>query len=299
MMRSSRILWAILILTVLLSACNPNPAAPSETPTPAVTETSAPTPTVTPLPAAAMVNGEMVLLSDFQAEIQRIKAAAVETDNAVDDAALEQQALEELIGQTLLAQEAVKNGFEMTDAQLMERIANLVKENGGEQAFQDWLNRNQYDTESFARALRRSVAAAWQLEKIVASVPVEAEQVNALQIFVRTKQEADRALDRAQQSGTDFASLAKRYDPLTGGALGWFPKGYLLRPEVEEAAFALQPGETSAIVTSEIGFHILYVVDRVDSRPLDAQARQALQQKAMKTWMDTQRAAAAVEVLVP
>ncbi len=42
------------------------------------------------------------------------------------------------------------------------------------------------------------------------------------------------------QAGADFATLAYRYDPLTGGDLGWFPRGVLTQPAVEEAAFSLQ-----------------------------------------------------------
>ncbi len=288
-----------ITLAASLSACTPIAAAATETITPAVTATSIPTPTATPEPGAAVVNGETVLLADAQAELERLKSAVEETGAAPDEAGLRKQAVEELIGQTLLAQEALKNGFEMSDAQLEERIAALAAKAGGEQAFQDWLNRNHYTVESFGRALKRSVAAAWQAEKIAATVPAEAEQVNVLQIFVRTQEDADRALERARQSGTEFASLAKRYDPLAGGALGWFPRGYLLRSEVEEAAFGLQPGEISGIVTSEIGYHILYVVDRAAARPLDPQARQVIEQKTLQEWIEKQRAEAAVEILLP
>ena len=34
------------------------------------------------------------------------------------------------------------------------------------------------------------------------------------------------------------------------------------RTSIEEAAFALQPGQFSQVIETEIGYHILYLVDR-------------------------------------
>lgn len=50
---------------------------------------------------------------------------------------------------------------------------------------------------------------------------------------------------------------------MNGGLLGRMPRGKLY-PEVEAAAFALAPGELSAVVESELGFHVL-LCDAVDA----------------------------------
>ncbi len=68
------------------------------------------------------------------------------------------------------------------------------------------------------------------------------------------------------QSGEDFGELARQYssDPTTaprGGRMGWLHRGQHL-PEIEAAAFALQPGEVSETVRSAIGYHILKATDR-------------------------------------
>ncbi|UCC72394.1 MAG: peptidyl-prolyl cis-trans isomerase [Gemmatimonadota bacterium] len=70
--------------------------------------------------------------------------------------------------------------------------------------------------------------------------------------------------------GADFEELARAHsrDPATatlGGDLGWLERGTML-PEVEDAAFALGPGEISEPVLSRFGYHIVKLVEREDDR---------------------------------
>ena len=75
---------------------------------------------------------------------------------------------------------------------------------------------------------------------------------------------AQSILDRVRK-GEDFAKLAEEYsdDPgskTKGGDLGYFSKG-MMTPPFEQAAFSLKAGETSGLVESEFGFHIIKVED--------------------------------------
>jgi peptidyl-prolyl cis-trans isomerase SurA len=76
--------------------------------------------------------------------------------------------------------------------------------------------------------------------------------------------------------GGDFEVLARRYsaDPSKeqGGSLGWFREGQMVRP-FELAAYSLRPGQTSGIVETEFGFHIIRL-DRI--RGPERQARHIL-----------------------
>lgn len=60
--------------------------------------------------------------------------------------------------------------------------------------------------------------------------------------------------------GADFAAIARQRSEdgsaSSGGDLGSLGRGRLA-PEYEQAAFALQPGQISAVVQTEFGFHII------------------------------------------
>jgi len=79
-----------------------------------------------------------------------------------------------------------------------------------------------------------------------------------------------KAADLLKQikSGADFAELAKKNsdDPgskATGGELpGWYNKDSALVPEFKTAMFALNKGQTSDLVQTTYGFHIIQVVDK-------------------------------------
>jgi peptidyl-prolyl cis-trans isomerase C len=101
------------------------------------------------------------------------------------------------------------------------------------------------------------------------------------------------------QAGADFDALAFQYDPLTGGDLSWFPRGYLTQASVEEAGFALQPGEISSLIHTDFGYHILKVIERDAAHPLAADARQALQRLALLNWLEQQKAISTIDIYLP
>ncbi len=268
---------------------SPTPPPPAATPTPLP-----PTPTATPEPLAALVNGEGITQADYQAEQARYQAA-VGTQLATKD---QQQVLNNLIDELLLAQAARQAGFVVDEAMIQERMEALISSRGSAQALADWLAKNGYTDASFRRSLARSAAAAWMRDQIIDAVPSAVEQVHARQILRFTADEADQVLARLQR-GDDFASVAAEYDPVTHGDLGWFPRGYLLDPKLDEAAFSLKPGEYSAVIQTSSGYHILQVIEQAQQHPLDFNARQALQTQALMNWIQTNRSQSEIQVYAP
>ena len=108
------------------------------------------------------------------------------------------------------------------------------------------------------------------------------EQIRASHILLKTegKSEADvrtkaEAVLKEVKGGADFAALAKRESEdegskASGGDLSYFSRGRMV-PEFDTAAFGMQPGQTSDLVKSQFGFHIIRVTDRKPEviRPLE------------------------------
>jgi peptidyl-prolyl cis-trans isomerase C len=276
-----------LVLTTETATVSPEP---STTPIP-------PTPTPTPIPLAAIVNGEAITLDEYTGEIARLQAASPITGTilASDPSAI---VLDELINQTLLAQSAAQGGFIVDETMLQSRIDSLETQLGGAQALDEWKTQHGYTNDEFQWALKRSIEAAWMRDQIIAAVPETADEVHVKQILLPTAAEADEVY-ASLQSGTDFLELAAKYDPLTEGELGWFPRGYLNEPAIEEAAFALQPGQYSQVIETDIGFHILYLVERDASHNLQPDAWKALQTQALQDWISEHRNQSEIQILLP
>ena len=285
-----------LILALVLSACasatgtpvTTTPAVPSETPLP---------PTPTPPPLAAIVNDEWLTEEEFLAEVERFRASqqALGNDVSSDDAA--KVVLDDMIAQILLAQAARAEGFEITESDLVSRVDALASEVGGADALAAWQSEHGYTVESFRSALKRAVEAAWMRDRIITTVPGTAEQVHAQQILLYNEEAANKVADQLN-AGTRFEDLAVLYDPNTGGELGWFPRGYLLEPKLEEAAFGLEPGQYSDVIETEVGFHILLVVEYDPQHELSPDAYLVMQEKALQDWLAQKRAESDI-VLAP
>ncbi|MFM8423573.1 MAG: peptidylprolyl isomerase [Chloroflexota bacterium] len=278
-------IFLTLFLAVGITACGS--FGTSNTPTPSVPSATPAPPTPTPPPSAAVVNGEYITITEFQAELERYKAAQTALGFSFTDEDANKAVLEDMIAQVLLSQAAREENFEVTDADLQSRIDALMGQLGSADALSQWQSAHGYDDASFRLALKRSVEAAWMRDKIIAAVPTSTEQIHLRQILTYNEADAQSALTELN-AGTDFNELAARYDPVTGGELGWVPQGYLLDPKADEAVFALQTGEVSGIVATEAGFHIFKAVER-GQHNLSPDALLAMQELALQQWLAKQR----------
>lgn len=280
-----------LLLTFILSACSLPIGPGADTPTPSFTSTPE-TPTATPVPGIATVNGEIIPLADYESELGRYKSAQTALGLSFTEEDAAQIVLDDMIDQTLLAQGARAAGLSISESDLQSRIDALTQSLGGADQLSAWMSAHGYTQESFRSALRRAAEAALMRDKIIADMPSTVEQVHVRQILLYNADEANAVLAQLQ-SGATFDSLAAFYDPVTRGDLGWFPRGYLLEPAIEEAAFALQAGGYSGVIQTQVGFHIIYVIERGVRAP-SPDASLVLQEKAVRDWLTAKRAEAQI-----
>jgi parvulin-like peptidyl-prolyl isomerase len=247
------------------------------------------------------VNGEGILKSDFDDEVARFEAAqaALGTDLAsLGD--YRGRVLQALIDRALLAQGAVAQGTRSIRRQSRRKSGRWPRLASGNEAMGAWMAENHFTLDSFKRALKEDMLSAMMVEAIDRNVGQSAEQVRAAHILVASREEADDLLAQLA-AGSDFGDLARAssLDPSSrpaGGDLGWFPAGYLLVPEVDAAAWALAPGETSDVIESALGYHIVRVLERGE-RTLSPDARRFLREQAVGEWLQAGRAAAAIEIV--
>jgi len=249
-------------------------------------------------PMAAIVNGEGITLVQYQAELDRFVIAINETGlSAPGGVEPRTLILDELIEESLLSQAAYQSGFQLNESDLETRVVQLTDQIGGPQALQEWQSRYGYSDASLRQAMQRSLAAAWMRDNILADVPLQAEQVHARQILLADEQSA-MSVKAQLDAGTNFDQLAYQYDRITGGDLGWFPRGVLNFTEVETAAFSLEAGQYSGPVSSVIGWHIILVIEKDPEHLLSPDNLLAIQHLVLSSWLSQRRAESTIEILL-
>jgi len=139
---------------------------------------------------------------------------------------------------------------------------------------------------------------------ILLQIPKTADVATRAKIMLRAQ---NLAKDMANASDEEFATRAKEVSqgPSAGkgGDLGWFKRGAMV-PAFEDAAFKLNAGQTSGVVESPFGLHIIRVVARrhVDPNSFEAKRDQiqeiltnAEMQEQVPRWLAGLKAGAEIE----
>jgi peptidyl-prolyl cis-trans isomerase C len=307
----------VFIFSIACASTTASPAAPSATPVSENVATTPPEPSATAAPPsptaepplAARVNGQPIYLADYERELARYEASL--SAQGIDPNSQEGQEelaqakdwiLNVMIEQVLTEQAAEKAGVTVSEEEVNAYMQAMIDENGGEEAFRAKLEKWGETYDDAKREVHAQLVGMAMTERVIESVPTTAKHIHARHILVDTQQEAE-SIQAQLEAGADFTALAKAHsqDASTresGGDLGFFPRGILVAPEVEETAFALQPGQFSEVVSSSLGYHIVQVVEQDPERPIGPENLRLLQDQAVQRWIESLWARAEVERFV-
>jgi len=305
--------WVVLAVVagMIVAACSSTPApvgkAGVPTATAGVAKSQAAPSTAVPQGPAAIVNGQEIPMAAFVGEVEKRQAglaqSGVNLNTPQGAAQLEQekqQALDNMIDDVLVMQEAARQGVAVSDAELDAEMQKIITGLGGQAKFEEQLKLAGQTLEE-ARSMQRMQMLYLKMRDRVVSNLQTAEQVHARHILVDSQATAQALLAQIQ-AGADFGQIAQQssQDTLTranGGDLGWFARGTLPAKEVEDAAFALQPGQVSGVVQSAFGYHLVQVLERDPARKLEGGVFVEIQKQAMDNWLNGLRTQANVQRL--
>ncbi len=253
----------------------------------------------------AIVNDDIITLSDFNKYIVSLPKQTVEINK--------DQALNDLVEQMILTQEAAKLGITVTDAEIDRSIENVKgRLDMSDEQMNEMLTKQNLTTEQFRNQWRLQILSGKLVSTLVKGrIAVTDEEIkdlykqyygeieNADEVEIAhilisfDASEEQQALQKANKvaelakSGSNFSKLVSEYSDDTfskdkEGVLGYFNKGELVS-ELEDVVSVTEVGKTSGPVKTISGFHIIKVLDRntLDESSVD-QYREQLRQEIYK-----------------
>ncbi|HOW55837.1 MAG TPA: peptidyl-prolyl cis-trans isomerase [Syntrophorhabdaceae bacterium] len=193
------------------------------------------------------INNDKITMTEFNKELDKIP---MNMKMMVASESGKKNYLDRLIVKKLLLGEAAKMNIE-SDKDFQNKVADLKEGLIIETLLKKKLSS---DSKLSDEELKKYYEANKEKFK-------KEREINTRHILMKSEEEAKQVKEKLQ-AGEDFTELAKKYsiDPnakVTGGEVGFHPKGTLL-PEYEAAAFKLtKVGQTSGIVKTQFGYHII------------------------------------------
>lgn len=275
--------------------------------------------------AAAVVNGTVITKDEYNKEMGLFKEQMATQQQVLSDEQLSQfskDLLENLIQRVLLDQEIAKAKIKVdvktVDEELAaiksqfptaeEYTAALAEQGFTEETLKSQISktkaRDAFFDEKFRKNVNISDDDAMTYYATHTEIFSQPEQVRASHIIIllppgASDDEIKQALTQIKsvetklKNGGDFAALAKEYSmdgsKDRGGDLDFFGPGEMV-PQFEEAAFALNVGETSGIVETQFGYHLIKLTDRKPATTMDFEVVKA----DLKDYLSQEKVVAAV-----
>jgi peptidyl-prolyl cis-trans isomerase C len=327
------------------AATPPAPSTSSQPGTPAPGPVAPAAPAIKPVPAQlpeilARVNGEDVKKAELEMAVKTLEDRARSAVPPEQRDAVYRQVLDRIVGFHLLVQEARNRKVVAPPWEVDGQIDQIKKQFPTEDAFKQMLQSRGVTLERLRSDTAETIAVNQMLKtELEPKVTVsdadtktfydqnkprfrQEDSIHASHILIRVEEQADAATKakaktqadgilKQLKKGAAFADLAKKYsqDPGSapnGGDLGFFNRGQMV-PAFDQAAFALQPGQTSAVVETPFGYHIIRVgeakpgrdlgYEEVKAQILDYLKQQVRDQKSQQ-FVDQLKAKGKIQILI-
>lgn len=262
------------------------PAAAPAAKAPAAPATAAPAERI-----AAVVNDDVISVSDVHARIRLALMNAGVQDSAETRQRLTPQVLRQLVDERLQLQEAKRLGISVSQQEIDEAIQRIAEQNRmGRPQLEKLLKDQGVPSSALNEQLRALLA--WQRvmqRRIRQEVVIGDEEIDAVmerikanigkpeylvaEIFMavdspdqddEVRRTADRLVEEVRRGG-NFAALARQFSQSAGAAgggdLGWVRSGEL-SPELDRTLSGMHRGQMSSPIRSATGYHILLVRDQ-------------------------------------
>ena len=297
MSRTLQIFAVSSVTLLMLAACNePGTSAKNETSPAAQTLPHSPVTKTESSPAAAAtgvlatVNGTPITTSRVD---ELVKSFTSQNPGQSADAETRKVILEQLIMQTVIAQDAVQKGLDKKP-EIVEKLELTRQSVLASALIQDYLTSHPVSDD------------AVRAEYDKAKAGIASTEYKARHILVDKEDTAKALIAKLKANPASFAALAKANskDPGSkdkGGDLGWFDP-HIMVPEFAEAVSKLQKGKmTEEPVHTKYGYHIITLDDTRQQAvpPLDQikpMIRQRLQQQMVKSMLDELKAKAKIDM---
>lgn len=241
----------------------------------------------------AKVDGEGITMEEFESEYEVYKRMYEQQlgEDAMSQTGeggktlgeeLKGNIVEKLIIGRLVAKDAKNMNIVVTDEEIKEQMDQYIVLMEGQEKFDEFLESNKLTEEFIKENLKKDILFNKHNEAFLKDAKITDEEiekyfnsnkedlvvVKASHILVKSEEDGKKVIDKLN-AGEAFASVAAtesidNSSAVQGGNLGYFKKGTYVN-EFEQAAFALKVGETSKLVKTEVGYHVIKIEDRKDT----------------------------------
>lgn len=245
----------------------------------------------------ATVNDKVVLRQDLDREMQLIALKLERQGRPVNAEQLKQYEVrirETLINRTLLLQQSQAKGITVKESLVAKAMDEFKSGFQDEQAYQKALTEMGFTEEMLKGQIKEGLTIKTLIdEAVIRKIAVsdqqvrafydenpdlfrKPEQVKASHILIQVASDANdskkaealasiQAIGKRIDNGENFATLAMENSDCPskakGGDLGFFGREQMVKP-FSDAAFALQAGQVSDVVTTSYGYHLIRVTER-------------------------------------